>query len=123
MSYMSKLTAALPALGLGALLATGPASAQDVNLDVLYAQPGFARYHDPVAQVFMAKHPNIKISFRAPAANYDEGHQAMMRQSITNQLPDIYIPGFHLLEELTNALSKRNQILELEALYNAEPAE
>ena len=123
MSYMSKLTAALPALGLGALLAAGPASAQDVNLDVLYAQPGFARYHDPVAQVFMAKHPNIKISFRAPAANYDEGHQAMMRQSITNQLPDIYIPGFHLLEELTNALSKRNQILELEALYNAEPAE
>src|SRR5919112_2723281 len=123
MGYMSKLTAALPALGLGALLATGPAAAQDVTLDVLYAQPGFARYHDPVAQVFMAKHPNIKISFRAPAANYDEGHQAMMRQAITNQLPDIYIPGFHLLEELTNALTKRNQILELEALYNAEPAD
>ncbi len=54
MGYMSKFTAALPALGLAAHLAVGPASAQDVNLDVLYAQPGFARYHDPVAQAFMA---------------------------------------------------------------------
>ena len=82
--------------GLGLHVAAGPVGAQEVTLDVLYAQPRFAKYHEPVAQAFMAKHPNIKITFRAPAANYDEGHQTMMRQSITNQLPDIYVPGFHL---------------------------
>ena len=119
MGHMSRITAALLALGLSA----APATAQDVTLDVLYAQPGFAKYHEPIAQSFMAKHPNIKISFRAPAANYDEGHQTMMRQSITNQLPDIYVPGFHLLEELTSALTKRGQILEIGPLYEAEPAE
>jgi len=123
MGHMSKFAGALSALGLALHLVSSPVGAQEVNLDVLYAQPGFAKYHEPVAQAFTAKNPNIKISFRAPAANYDEGHQAMMRQSITNQLPDIYIPGFHLLEELTNALNKRNQILELGPLFNAEPTE
>jgi multiple sugar transport system substrate-binding protein len=118
-----KFAGAAPALGLALHLAGGPVAAQEVTLDVFYAQPGFAKYHEPVAQAFMAKHPNIKISFPAPAANYDEGHQTMMRQSITNQLPDLYVPGFHLLEELTNALNKRGQILELTSLFNAEPAE
>src|SRR3954463_12975116 len=122
MGYMSKITGALPALGLVLHVASSPVGAQEVNLDVLYAQPGFAKYHEPVAQAFTAKNPNIKITFRAPAANYDEGHQTMMRQSITNQLPDIYIPGFHLLEELTSALTRRGQILELGPMFEAEPA-
>src|SRR5919205_848918 len=123
MRSMSRFATALPAVALALDLSAGGAAAQGVTLDVLYAQPGFARYHEPIAQSFMAKHPNIKISFRAPAANYDEGHQTMMRQSITNQLPDIYVPGFHLLEELTAALTKRNQIVELGPLFEAEPAE
>lgn len=123
MAYISKFTAALPAFGLALHLSASPASAQTTTLDVLYAQPGFAKYHEPIAKSFMAKNPNIAISFRAPAANYDEGHQTMMRQSITNQLPDIYIPGFHLLAELTTALTKRGQILELGPLFEAEPAE
>jgi multiple sugar transport system substrate-binding protein len=123
MSYASKFTAAVAALGLALQLSASPASAQTVTLDVLYAQPGFAKYHEPIAQAFMAKNPSIAISFRAPAANYDEGHQTMIRQSITNQLPDIYVPGFHLLAELTNALTKRQQILELGPLFAAEPAD
>ncbi|MBM0205431.1 hypothetical protein JNW90_22165 [Micromonospora sp. STR1s_5] len=121
MKYVSKFIAALPALGMAIHLSAAPAVAQDVTLDVLYAQPGFAKYHEPIAQAFMAKHPKIKISFRAPAANYDEGHQTMMRQSITNQLPDMYVPGFHLLEELTTALVKRNQILELGRCFRPSP--
>ena len=122
MHDISRFATALSIVGLALHLSAGSAAAQDVTLDVLYAQPGFAKYHEPIAQSFMAKHPNIKISFRAPAANYDEGHQTMMRQSITNQLPDIYFPGFHLLEELTSALTKRDQILELGPMFEAEPA-
>src|SRR5205814_530923 len=77
----------------------------------------------PIAEAFMKAHPDVTITFRAPAANYDEGHQAMLRQAVTNQMPDIYFPGFHLLPELTRVLVKRRQILDLAPLLAAEPAQ
>jgi multiple sugar transport system substrate-binding protein len=95
----------------------------EVTLDVYYAQPSFARYHEPIAQAFMKAHPDIKIAFRAPAADYDVGHQAMLREAVTNNLPDIYFPGFHLLAELTGVLVPRKQIVELDPLLAAEPAQ
>jgi multiple sugar transport system substrate-binding protein len=99
-----------------------PASAEKVTLDVLYAQPGFAKYHEPIAQAFMKAHPDIDIKFRAPARDYDEGHQAMMRATITNQLPDVYFPGFDLMGELIDTLEKRHQVVDLGPLLSAEPA-
>jgi multiple sugar transport system substrate-binding protein len=105
-----------------ALLVAGSAWAQKVTLDVLYAQPGFAKYHEPIAQAFMKAHPDVEIKFRAPAKDYDEGHQAMMRAAVTNQLPDIYFPGFHLLGELAATLDKRGQIVDLGPRLAAEPA-
>ncbi|NKC52174.1 ABC transporter substrate-binding protein [Ochrobactrum cytisi] len=92
----------------------GTTVAADVTLDVLYAQPGFAKFHDPIAQAFMKEHPDIKIKFRAPAKDYDEGHLLMQRLAVTNQLPDIYFPGYHLLPELARTLSKRKQITDLQ---------
>lgn len=103
------------------LFATTAARAEQVTLDVLYAFPAFAKFHEPIAAEFMKKHPDIKINFRAPAASYDEGHQTMLRQSVTNQLPDVYYSGFHLLTELTEALDKRKQIVDLGPLLKAEP--
>ena len=97
--------------------------AQQVTLDVLYAFPAFAKFHEPIAAEFMKRHPNIKIQFRAPAASYDEGHQTMLRQAVTNQLPDLYYSGFHLLAELVRTLVKRQQVLDLDPLLDAEPAD
>ena len=74
-------------------LGLAPARAQQVTLDVLYAFPAFAKFHEPIAAEFMKRQPDIKIQFRAPAASYDEGHQTMMRQAVTNQLPDVYYSG------------------------------
>ena len=105
-----------------AALACSPARAQKVTLDVLYAQPAFAKYHEPIAQAFMKAHPDVEIKFRAPAKDYDDGHQAMLRAAVTNQLPDIYFPGFHLLAELAGALDKRSQIVDLGPSLAAEPA-
>ena len=77
-----------------AALGAVPAGAQQqVTLDVLYCLPSFARFHEPIAAEFMKKFPNIRIQFRAPATNYDEGHQAMLRAAVTNQLPVIPIEG------------------------------
>lgn len=114
MKWLSRLIVA--ALTLGAT----PASAQQTTLDVLYAFPSFARFHEPVAAEFMKANPGIRINFRAPAASYDEGHQTMLRGAMAGQLPDIYYSGFHLLPELVRTLSKRDQIQPLDALMAGE---
>src|SRR5829696_5466587 len=104
------------------LLGLAPAQAQQVVLDVLYAFPAFAKFHEPIAAEFMARQPDIKIQFRAPAASYDEGHQTMLRQAVTSQLPDVYYSGYHLLAELVRTLVKRNQITEVATLFDKEDA-
>ena len=119
MKFLSKLIAATAALGLGSL---SSAFAQTpVTLDVFYAFPAFAKFHEPLAAEFMKEHPDIKIQFRAPAASYDEGHQAMLRAAITNNLPDVYYSGYHLIHELVGKLAPRNQILDLGPMMQAEP--
>jgi len=117
-----KRVAATAATACVALAAAGSSFAQKVTLDVLYAQPGFAKYHEPIAAAFMKAHPDVEIKFRAPAKDYDEGHQAMLRSAVTNQLPDIYFPGFHLIAELAATLEKRGQIVDLGPRLAAEPA-
>lgn len=102
---------------------TSSALSEDVTLDILYAQPGFAKFHDPIAQAFMKEHPEIKINFLAPAKDYDEGHLLMQRLAVTNQLPDLYFPGYHLLGELARTLAQREQIIDLQPLLDAEPDE
>jgi multiple sugar transport system substrate-binding protein len=92
----------------------------ETTLDVFYAFPAFAKFHEPIAQEFMKKQSDIKIQFRAPAASYDEGHQAMLRGAVTNQLPDVYYSGYHLLTELVQALVKRDQILDVGLLLSKE---
>jgi multiple sugar transport system substrate-binding protein len=123
MKRLMRLMLALATPLFALCVAGGGVRAEGVTLDVFYAQPSFARYHDPIAQSFMKAHPDIKIVFRAPAADYDVGHQAMLREAVTNNLPDIYFPGFHLLAELTDVLVPRHQILALDPLLAAEPAQ
>src|SRR5213595_735904 len=117
---MKRLGMLLSSLVVAGTLATSSAEAQQVTLDVLYAFPAFAKFHEPIAQEFMKKHPDIKIEFRAPAPTYDDGHQTMMRSAVTNQLPDVYYSGFHLLTELVRTLAKRNQIMDLGPMLAAE---
>ncbi|MBZ9703572.1 MULTISPECIES: ABC transporter substrate-binding protein [unclassified Mesorhizobium] len=120
MKFLSKIIAASAVL----LGAASTALAQSpVTLDVYYAFPAFAKFHEPLAAEFMKEHPDIKIQFRAPAASYDEGHQAMLRASITNNLPDVYYSGYHVLHELVGKLKARNQILDLGTMMDAESKE
>lgn len=120
---MKRRTVLLGAIALAGTIAAPAAHAQEVTLDVLYAFPAFAKFHEPIAQEFMKRHPDVKIAFRAPATTYDDGHQAMMRQAVTSQLPDVYYSGFHLLSELARTLAKRHQIVDLGPLLAAESKE
>ena len=117
MGYFSRLIGAVSLTG----LMSGAALAQQTTLDVLYCFPAFAKFHEKIAAEFMKAHPDIKISFRAPASSYDEGHQTMLRSAVTNQLPDVYYSGFHLQSELVHTLLKRKQVTDLGPLLAAEP--
>ena len=120
---MKGMATALGSILLAAIVMATGARAEVVTLDVLYAFPAFAKFHEPIAQEFMKRHPDIRIQYRAPAPTYDDGHQTMMREAVTNQLPDVYYSGFHLLTELTHTLEKRKQIVDLGPLLAAEGAE
>jgi len=119
MKWFNKITSIL---GLATSL-VAPALAQTpVTLDVLYCYPSFARFHEPLAADFMKKYPHIKIQFRAPSASYDDGHQVMLRSAVTNQLPDVYYAGYHLLGEMARTLERRNQIVDLGPFIKSEPS-
>jgi multiple sugar transport system substrate-binding protein len=119
MKWLNKITSVL---GLATSL-VAPALAQTpVTLDVLYCYPSFARFHEPLAADFMKKYPHIKIQFRAPSASYDDGHQVMLRSAVTNQLPDVYYAGYHLLGEMARTLERRNQIVDLGPFIKSEPS-
>ncbi len=119
MKWLNKITSVL---GLATSL-VAPALAQSpVTLDVLYCYPSFARFHEPLAADFMKKYPHIKIQFRAPSASYEDGHQVMLRSAVTNQLPDIYYAGYHLLGEMARTLERRNQIVDLVPFIKSEPS-
>lgn len=118
----SYLTGAVMAAGF-AMATTVPGVAQEpVTLDVYYAYPSFAKFHEGLAKEFLKDRTDIKIEFRAPAPSYDEGHQGMVRASITNTLPDVYYAGLQLLPELSEVLKARNHIMDLGKLMDSEPA-
>lgn len=112
-------------LATGAALLAAPTIGRaqgQVTLDVLFANPSFARFFTPIAEAFTKANPGIRIAFRQPAPNYDEQHQALLRGALTNQLPDVTFPGFNRLPELARTLAPRNQIANLAPLIAAEGA-
>lgn len=118
MSFRNRLAAGAMALGLA--LAPGLAHAQQVTLNVLYNLPGFTKFHQPLADEFMKRNPDIKISFLAPAVAYNEGHQQVLRSALTGNTPDVFFSGYHLLHELVTTLKARNQIADLGPMIAAD---
>jgi multiple sugar transport system substrate-binding protein len=81
-------------VGLAATLFTGPAFAlTEVVVD--YAIGSRTPVYEAIARSFMAEHPDIKITFRLPSTNYEEGHEGIVRQSMVNQLPDVHFSSYN----------------------------
>ncbi|CDM60104.1 MULTISPECIES: ABC transporter substrate-binding protein [Rhizobium] len=91
--------ATILAASITAALAAMPAQAE-TKLDVFYAWPEHEVIHKPIADRFMADHPDVKISFRAAAPSYDEAVQSLIRQSMAGELPDVHYVGFNVLRPL-----------------------
>ncbi|WP_137388975.1 ABC transporter substrate-binding protein [Rhodoligotrophos defluvii] len=107
-------------VGAAMTLGAAAATADTVVLDVVHAWPAHNSFHEAVAAAFMKQNPDIEIKFRSSPPTYDEGHQALLRGAITNQLPDIYFSGYHLLPEVVAALNKRGQVVALDEFLAEE---
>ncbi|TDE34499.1 ABC transporter substrate-binding protein [Antarcticimicrobium sediminis] len=106
---------------LAATLSAGAFAAQaEVTIDVLHAWPGHRHFHEDVAEAFMAQHPDIKVNFLAAAESYDTEHQAVVRDAVTGNLPDIVFSGYHLLPELIRQLQARGLDVPLKPFIDAE---
>jgi len=104
-------------------LGAGVAEAQDkVVLDVLHSYPGQDAVYNEIAANFMASHPDIEIRFRASPEHYGEGHLAIMRASIVNRLPDVFIAGISYFPDMIDQLEPRGQIVDLAPFLEKEGA-
>lgn len=90
------LTGALTAL---AIATAGAASAQ-TGLTVYHAWAHHAEWQRKIAEDFMATHPDVAITFQAPAPDYDEGLISVIRQNLAGDPPDVFMVGSHLLGDL-----------------------
>lgn len=94
-----------------------------MELVVSHCWPAHDVFHKEITEDFNAVNPNIKITYTNSPANYEEGHQLILRQALTNQLPDIFYSGFHLLPPLGRQLRQRGQITLMDDFIKAEGAE
>ncbi|CDN91830.1 ABC transporter substrate-binding protein [Agrobacterium tumefaciens] len=108
------------ALGMAFAGLAQPVLANEITLNVLYNLPGFTKFHQPLADEFMKKNPDVKINFLAPAEGYNQGQQQVLRSAVTGNLPDVYFSGYNLTAELVHALAPRNQITDLGPFIQAE---
>jgi multiple sugar transport system substrate-binding protein len=114
----TRLHAAL--CGAIALLGMSAAKADPITVDVEHFSPSHNAFHEAVAAAFMKKHPDITIKFRNALPSYDEQHQSMLRASMTNNLPDVYHSGYHLLPEAVHQLQRRKQVIALDGYIAKE---
>jgi multiple sugar transport system substrate-binding protein len=79
-----------------ALLALPAPSAAQTEVVVHYGIPDlFKEVHEEIARQFMARRPDIKVRFLAPAQSYEDAAQQVLRGAITGQLPDVSYQGLN----------------------------
>ena len=94
------------------------AQSAETEITVQYSIPVlFKELQENIARDFMAKNPKIKVTLRAPELGYEEILQRNLRDSITNNLPDV---AFHGLNR-QRTLEERNIPVDLKTFMDADP--
>ncbi|QCM10325.1 ABC transporter substrate-binding protein [Agrobacterium deltaense] len=101
-----------------------PAKAQstDITLNFFHAYPSTAAFLQPVVKDFMRDNPGIAINLQVPAEDYAKAHQTIMRDVLTNNLPDIYLPAYSWLRPLVKTLEERGLAVNLQPFMDKETA-
>jgi multiple sugar transport system substrate-binding protein len=95
------------------------AASAETTIDVLYAFPNnYKELQEKLAVEFRVLHPDIKINFWNPANNYDEATAQVLRNALTDQVPDVYFNGLNQLRVLVD----QKRALALDA-FVAEPVD
>lgn len=84
----------------------GVASAQaQTQTEVVMQYPNpelFAETHKRIMEEFAKIHPEIKITLRAPYQDYEDGTQKVLREAVTNQMPDVTFQGLNRIRILVD---------------------
>lgn len=76
-------------------LAVFPAAAQtEIVIQYPYGEL-FNTTHEQIREAFEKTNPDIKVTFRAPYDSYEDGTQKVLREAITDQMPDITFQGLN----------------------------
>lgn len=81
-----------------------PATAEDkVEIVVQYTQPQiFDGVFDKLKADFEAQHPNVTVTYRGALPDYGAGIQALLRESLTNDMPDVTYVGISHIPTVAN---------------------
>ncbi|MBS0520897.1 MAG: ABC transporter substrate-binding protein [Proteobacteria bacterium] len=110
------------------MAAAVPAMAQQTEIVMQYAYGElFNETHKQIAAEFAKKHPEIKITFRAPYDSYEDATQKVLRESITKQMPDITFQGLNRVRVFVDrgiaqpldAYIKADKTMEAEGFHQA----
>lgn len=116
---MFRISGFLSAAALLVLQPSAPAMAEQVTLNVAYAYPqNYNEMMTELAQRFEESHPDIKIAFEPPAADYEALVAQLLRtRLIGGAMPDV---GFHGLHR-TRTLVEENMIVPINDFIAKEP--
>lgn len=96
---LKKLLAGVAVAG---VLAAGAASAAtEIVVQYPYGEL-FNETHKQIAAEFAKKNPDIKVTFRTAYDSYEEGTQKILREAVTNQLPDVTFQGLNRVRILVD---------------------
>ena len=97
-------------------LAAGLAHAE-TEVVVQYPYPElFAETHKRISDEFAKVRPDIKVTLRAPYESYEDGTQKVLREAVTNQVPDVSFQGLNRIRVLVD----KNIPAELDGYIAAE---
>jgi multiple sugar transport system substrate-binding protein len=104
MSSLKRRTLLLGSLTAAALPAPALMAQGLITLDVQFPFPGGnnKEIHQGIADRFMKANPDIRITFRNPAQQYEDASQQILRASLVNQMPDLSFQGLNLLRVLVD---------------------
>lgn len=96
-----KRTLYAAALAAGVAFATSAQAATEIVIQYPYGEL-FNETHKRIAEAYAKVNPDIKVTFRAAYESYEEGTQKVLRESITDQMPDITFQGLNRLRVLVD---------------------
>jgi len=114
-SSMSRRTALLATAA--TMAAPRLALASPVEIEVHYAMPlVYKDVKEQIAAEFMRRNADVKVTYRAPSPNYEDGTQLVLRQAVAGQQPDLTFQGLNRVR----GIAERNLALDLSPLLAEE---